>query len=160
MENFVEYTLPYRLTAADQIKRVAYVGLPMVLGVLLIMYLGLIGVLLCAGLCWLSYRLYLSFFFEWEYTLLEDEIRFGKIINKERRKELSKLSITKTESYGPMENMPNSNCKMVSYLSNQGELPCYYWLCSDEKGERVCVLFQPDDRILQVFEVRARGKKR
>lgn len=159
MENFIEYTLPYKLTAADQAKRAAYVGLPIVVGVFLIMYLGLLGVLLCAGLCYLAYRLYLSFFFEWEYTLLEDEIRFGKIINKERRKELSKISIAKTERYGPIENMPSINCKVISYLSNQGEEPCYYWLCSDEKGERVCILFQPDERILKVFEVRARGKK-
>lgn len=160
MENFVEYTLPYKLTAVDQAKRAAYVGLPMVAGVFFIMYLGLIGVLLCAGLCYLSYRLYLSFLYELEYTLLEDEIRFSKIINKERRKELSKISIAKTESYGPIENMPRVSCKVISYLSNQGEEPCYYWLCADEKGERVCILFQPDERILKVFEVRARGKMR
>lgn len=159
MENYIEYSLPYKLTPADQMKRMLSVFVPMMVGVLSIMFIGLIGIVICGVLCWVSYRLYLSFFYELEYTFLEDEIRFGKIINKERRKDLLTASIPATESYGPIENKPQVNCKTVSFLSNQGDLPCYYWITSAKK-ERVCILFQPDERLLKVFEVRARGKKR
>ena len=161
MENFVEYSLPYRLTSADQLKRAVYSVAPMALGVLLIMYLGVIGMIITLGLCWLSFRLYIGFLFEWEYTLLEDEIRFGKIINKERRKEMLTASIGKTVEFGPIENKPASlGCKAVSFLSHQGDLPEYYWITFTEKGEKVCILFQPNARILEVFDLRARGKRR
>lgn len=159
MENFIEYCLPYKLTASDQFKRVVYTVVPMVLGVFLIMYLGLIGVVLCAGLCYLAYRLFLSFVYELEYSLLENEITFTKIINKERRRELLKADIAKTESYGPVEHLPaNQKAKVRSFLSNQGEEPAYYWVTEDAKGEKVCILFQPTPAVLEVFAVRARGK--
>ncbi len=158
MENFIEYSLPYRMTAADQIKRVVYTIAPMFLGTFLIMFLGPIGIFLCAGLCYLSYRLYLSFNYELEYTLLENEIAFSKIINKERRRDLMKGDISKTVSYGPIENMPRGQQKVRSFLSNQGEEPSYYWITQNAKGENVCILFQPNQAVLDVFSVRARGK--
>lgn len=158
MENFIEYCLPYKLTALDHAKRVFYTVAPMILGVFLIMYLGLIGVLLCAGLCYLAYRLFLSFSYELEYSLLENEITFSKIINKERRRELLKADIAKTESYGPIEHLPAGQQKVRSFLSNQGEEPAYYWITLDAKGEKVCILFQPNEAVLNVFAVRARGK--
>lgn len=158
MENFIEYCLPYRLTAADQMKRVLYTVVPMVLGIFLIMYAGLIGVVLCAGLCFLAYRLFLSFIYELEYSLLENEITFTKIINKERRRELLKANISKTVSYGPVEHMPAGQQKVRSFLSNQGEEPAYYWITEDAKGEKLCILFQPTPAVLEVFAVRARGK--
>ena len=88
------------------------------------------------------------------------QIGFAKIINRERRKELMKASIAKTESYGPIANRPAVQCKTVSFLSNQGEEPEYYWLTYDEKGNKVCVLFQPTPAVLDVFATRARGKLR
>ena len=160
MENFVEYTLPYKLTLTDHIKRIVFSVAPMALGVFLIMQLWVIGMILTLGLCYLSYRLYLSFFFEWEYTLLEDEIRFGKIINKERRREMLVASIGKTVEFGPLANKPAADCKVNSFLSNQGEQPEYFWTTFTDKGEKICILFQPDERMLEVFDRRARGKRR
>ncbi len=157
MENFIEYCLPYKMTPADHFKRMIYTVAPMALGVFLIMYLGAIGIFLCGGLCYLAYRLYLSFNYELEYTLLESEITFTRIINKERRREMCKADIAKTVSYGPMEKMPKG-MKIRSFLSNQGEEPCYYWLTLDAKGEKVCILFQPTPAVLDVFATRARGK--
>lgn len=157
MENFIEYCLPYKMTPADHLKRMVYTVAPMVLGVFLIMYLAAIGILLCAGLCYLSYRLFLSFNYELEYSLLENEITFTKIINKERRREVMKADIAKTVSYGPLEKLPRG-VKTRSFLSHQGEEPCYYWLTQDAKGEKVAILFQPNERVLDVFATRARGK--
>ncbi len=159
MENFVEYSLPYKLTAKDQLMRIVLTLAPMVAGVLAIMYIWLIGILLCAGCCFLSYRIFLSYFYELEYTLLENEIRFSKIINKERRKELLVGDISKTVSYGPIAHLPQGSRNVRSFLSHQGELPEYYWITRDAKGAEVCILFQPDDAVLEVFKVRARGKE-
>ncbi len=158
MENFIEYSLPYKMKPLDHVKRIAYTLAPMFLGIFLIMYLGAIGILLCAGLCYLAYRLFLSFNYELEYSLLENEITFSKIINKERRRELMKADIAKTVSYGPVEKMPKGQQKIRSFLSNQGEEPAYYWITQDEKGEKVCILFQPTWAVLDVFATRARGK--
>jgi hypothetical protein len=158
MENFIEYCLPYRMTVQDQLKRALYTIAPMVVGVYLIMRLGLLGVVLCAGLCYLAYRLFLSFNYELEYSLLENEISFSKIINKERRRELLKADISKTECYGPIGHLPSNTPKVHSFLSNQGEEPNYYWITLNSKGEKVCVLFQPTPAVLEVFAVRARGK--
>lgn len=158
MENFIEYSLPYKMKPLDHAKRIVYTLAPMFLGIFLIMYLGPIGILLCAGLCYLAYQLFLSFNYELEYSLLEDEVSFSKIINKERRRELMTGAIAKTVSYGPIEKMPKGQQKIRSFLSNQGEEPAYYWITQDEKGEKVCILFQPTPVVLDVFATRARGK--
>lgn len=160
MENFIEYSLPYKMTAKDRLMQALCTVGPMVLGVVLIMLLGVLGILLCAGLCYVSYRLYLSYIYELEYTLLEDEISFTKIINKERRRELLTAGITKTEWYGPIANRPNLQCPVRSFVSNQGDLPEYYWITYDKKGNKVCILFQPTPAVLEVFSIRARGKLR
>ena len=157
MENFIEYCLPYRLTATDRMKQYGLtIGL-LILGALMIMLLGPVGILVCAAACYLAYRVFFSYLYELEYTLLENEITFTKIINKERRREVMKADITKTVSYGPLEKLPRG-VKTRSFLSHQGEEPCYYWLTQDAKGEKVAILFQPNERVLDVFATRARGK--
>lgn len=160
MENFIEYCLPYRLTAADRMKQYGLtIGL-LVLGALMIMLLGPVGILVCAAACYLAYRVFFSYLYELEYTLLENEITFTKIINKERRRELLKADISKTESYGPIEQMPAGMKNVRSFLSNQGEEPAYFWITQKKNGESVCILFQPNERVLSVFATRARGKLR
>ncbi len=160
MKNFVEYTLPYKLTPTDQTKRFFSAVLPMTIGIWLIMVLGIFGVLICAVLCYVAYRLYLSYHFEYEFSLVEDEIRVAKIINLEKRKDLASYNIGKTESYGPIENLPQNSGKLRSYLTHQGEEPEYFWITYGERGEKVCVLFQPSQEVLEVFSTRARGKLR
>ena len=159
MENFIEYSLPYKMTAKDRMMQMLCTVGPMVLGVICIMFVPL-GILLCAGLCYVSYRLFLSYIYELEYTLLEDEISFTKIINKERRRELLTASITKTDCYGPIANRPAVQCPVKSFVSNQGDLPEYFWITYDNKGNKVCILFQPTEAVLDVFATRARGKLR
>lgn len=160
MENFIEYSLPYKMTPMDRMMQMLCTVGPMAIGVLLIMFLGMPGILLCIGLCYLSYRLFLSYIFELEYTLLEDEIAFSKIINKERRRELLTASIAKTECYGPIANRPAIQCPVKSMVSHQGDLPEYFWITYDKKGNKICVLFQPTEAVLSVFAIRARGKLR
>ena len=160
MKNFVEYTLPYKLTAADQAKRFLSAILPMTVGIWSIMLLGIFGVVLCGVLCYVAYRLYISFHYEYEFSLVEDEIRVAKIINLEKRKDLASFNIGKTESYGPIESMPHNPGKIRSFLTHQGEEPEYFWITYAEKGEKTCVLFQPSEEVLEVFATRARGKHR
>ena len=160
MENFIEYSLPYKMTAKDRMMQMLCAVGPMLLGVALIMFLGVLGILLCAGLCFVSYRMYLSYIYELEYTLLEEEISFSKIINKERRRELLTASIAKTESYGPIDRCPATSCPIKSLVSHQGDLPEYFWITYDQKGNKVCILFQPTPAVLDVFAIRARGKLR
>ena len=42
-----------------------------------------LGVLFSLILFYISYKIFLKFNIEWEYTLVGNEIRFSKIINKE-----------------------------------------------------------------------------
>lgn len=158
MENFVEYTLPYKLTAKDQMLRVLSVLIPLAVGTAAIMFLGAIGIAVCAVLCYVSYRLFLSFNYELEYSLVQDEIGFAKIINKERRKDVLTADIGKTVSYGPIEKMPKGNMAIRSLVSHQGDLQEYFWITFDGKGNKICILFQPNETVLDVFSTRARGK--
>ena len=158
MENFIEYTLPYKLTARDHALRILSILIPLAIGTAAIMLLGMVGIAVCLVLCYISYRFFLSFYYELEYSLVQDEIYFAKIINTERRKELLKADIGKTVSYGPIENLPKGNLTIRSMLSHQGDLPEYFWQTFDAKGNAVCILFQPTPEMLDVFAVRARGK--
>ena len=158
MQNFIEYCLPYKLTTKDQMLRALSVLVPLAVGTFSIMYIGMLGIAICAVLCFLSYRWFLSFNYELEYTLVEDEVHFAKIINKERRKELFTANIGKTISYGPIQKMPKGNMAVRSVVSNQGDLPEYFWQTMDAKGNKICILFQPDAEMLDVFATRARGK--
>ena len=160
MENFIEYCLPYQLTAADRVKQYGLTITLLAIGAVMIVVLGPLGILLCAAACYAAYRVYFSFFYELEYTLLENEITFTKIINKERRREILKADISKTESYGPVAGLPAGARNVRSFLSHQGEEPEYYWITQKKNGEQVCILFQPDQRVLNVFATRARGKLR
>ncbi|MBQ3083948.1 MAG: hypothetical protein IJC46_00650 [Clostridia bacterium] len=161
MKNFTEYTLPYKLTLKDQAARIGITLLLMTLGIWSIFLLRLLGLVVCGILCYVAYRFYLSFHYEYEFSLVEDELRVAKIINLEKRKELGTYFIGKTESYGPIENLPQSQRGHIrSYLTHQGEEPEYYWVTHVESGERVCVLFQPSETLLEVFATRARGKLR
>ncbi len=158
MENFVEYSLPYRLTLLDWAKRLAATAALLFVGGFAVLYLGAIGLAVCAVLCYVAYRVFISFNYEWEYSLVEDEVHFTKIINKERRREVLKADLGKTVCYGPVEHLPAQTGSRRSFVSNGGELPVYYWVTEKKNGEKVCILFQPDERILGVFAVRARGK--
>lgn len=158
MENFIEYCIPYKLTLKDWCLRVLFTVGPVMVGATLIVLLGFIGMILCIGLCYFAYRWFFSFNYELEYSLLEDEITFTKIINKERRRELLKADITKTESYGPIEQMPEGVSNVRSFLAHQGEEPEYYWITQKKNGEKICILFQPNEQVRNVFAVRARGK--
>jgi len=158
MERFIEYSLPYRLTAVDWAKRLGLTCGLLFVAAAAVLYRKAIGLVLCVVLCYLAYRVYVSFQYEWEYSLVEDEILFTKIINKERRREVLKADLTKTQSYGPVEHLPSNTPTVRSFLSNQGELPAYYWITEKKNGEKVCILFQPDERMLGTFAVLARGK--
>jgi hypothetical protein len=158
MQNFIEYSLPYKMTAKDQMLRILSVLVPLGVGVASIMLLGVLGIAICAVLCYFSYRWFLSFNYELEYTLVEDEIHFAKIINKERRKDLFTADIGKTVSYGPIEKKPAGNLPIRSLLSHQGELPAYFWITVDGKGNKICIFLQPNEEMLDVFATRARGK--
>lgn len=158
MENFIEYSLPYRLTGGDWIKRMGLTAAILLIGAVALMLHPLIGMVVAVVCVYVSYKVYVSFNYELEYTLLENEITFTKVINKERRREVLKADITKTESYGLIDRMPSNVGAVRSFLSHEGELPEYFWITQKKNGEKVCILFQPDERILNVFAVRARGK--
>ena len=163
MENFIEYSMPYKLTLADQFKRGFFTALLLFAGAVSIVFFMpialILGLILCAGFCYLAYRVFISYKYELEYTLLENEISFARVINKERRKELLVADIAETERYGLYNGQPAEGMRTVSLVFNQGELSVYYWITRNKKGERVRLLFQPNEAILGVFEVRARGKK-
>ena len=126
------------------------------------MFLAL-GVVACALLFYLSYKIFNSFNIEWEYTLVDSELRFAKVINKTKRRDIMAVNLAKTEILArvndnehdhPYKTFQGAKTHMISQTNDN-----YYYIISfTDKGKRVCVTFEPDERMIDNFKTTLRGK--
>lgn len=170
MESYIEMSVAKRPTFKDRIISFFVSILPMFIGIYIVILVTLskstlllpIAVVICALLCWFSYKIYCNFNIDWEYTLVGDELRFAKIINKSKRREVISVSIPKSTVIARVDDSAHNNkirsdCKKYSFIS-QTNTRFYFITSFDEKGNPVCVFFEPDERMLDNFAVTARGK--
>ncbi len=119
--------------------------------------------LVCAVLYYVAYKIFCRFYVEWEYTLVDDEIRFAKIINKSKRRELVTMPLSKAEivarvndkAHASALNKPYSKkLSLISQTAND-----YYFIAGyDKTGKNVCIFFEPDERMCENFKTTLRGK--
>ena len=166
MENFVEIVVEKKMNAMDKVKWFIATFIPLMIGTSLVFAIGgpfrVLAVLVCAGLYYLGYKIFNSFYIEWEYTLVSNEISFAKIVNKSRRKDIVTLDISKTEIMAKINDKQHvssrqCNAKHYSFIS-QTNNEYYFVVGYDKAGNKVCIDFEPDDRILEVFRTLARSK--
>lgn len=171
MEQYIETAVARKNSFSDIIKCFLCCMLPLVVGTYLVMLvlalknssLLAISVIACALLYYLSYKLFLLFNIEWEYTLVQDEIRFSKVINKSKRKELFTVSLSKVSAVvsadSPEYNMVlrRVNGKKINFTS-QTKAPHYLLQATDKKGNQLLIMFEPSEKMLENFKTTLRGK--
>lgn len=171
VDKHVEMSISKRLTFAERAKYMLLSVLPMLAGAyLLVLIISLklssliaLGALAFAATVFASYKLYCMSIIDWEYVFVEDEIRFSKIINKTRRRELLTVDLTKSELLARAD---SGEC--ASFLHNPeykvyrftGGTENEAWLVAgvSSKGQRAAVVFEPDERMLEALKYVMRSK--
>ena len=171
MEKYVEMSLERKQTFANRVVSLIVSVLPvLVCSYIFVLVVSLrytsflaLAIIICALSLFASYRIFTSFNIDWEYILVDDEIRFSKIINKTRRKEIITVNLQKTEAVARVEDkehnqyLNNSNYKKYIFKSNT-DSQCWFIAAATSKGERVCVVFEPDERMLETIRLTVLSK--
>lgn len=171
MELYIETAVARKNSITDIAKCFFCCMLPLVLGTYLVMLVLalknssflVLSLVACALLYYLSFKIFTRFNIEWEYTLVQDEIRFSKVINKSKRKELFTIPLSKVSALVGCDSTEYSvtlrrfNGKKYNFTS-QTKAPNYLLQATDKKGERVLIIFEPNDKMLENFKTTLRGK--
>lgn len=171
MENYIETAVSRKNNIKDTLTSFILCVPPMLLGtyIVILMYATgnsvflVLGLLVAALLYYAAYKIFLKFNIEWEYTLVGNEIRFSKIINKTKRRDLITVNLSKTEIVAKVNDTSNNHSlrsfggRKFSFIS-QTTNEYYYMLTFTDKGERVAVMFEPSDRMKENFRTTLRGK--
>lgn len=171
MEKYIEIVVPRKNSIKDTVLCFAASVVPMLLGTYIVilfyasassLFLAL-GVVACAFLYYLSYKVFNNFNIEWEYTLVDSEIRFSKVINKTKRRDIITVNLSKTEIIARVNdgdhNHPYKTFQGAKYsMISQKTDDFYYIISFTDKGKRVCVTFEPDERMKENFNTTLRSK--
>lgn len=169
MQKYIETAVNKKNSINDWLKIFVCTFLPLLVGTYLVMLCSQafpsflpLSIVLCAVLCFVAYKIYCSFDIEWEYTLVDNEIRFSKIINKSRRRDIVTVSISKADVIANINDSEHNNLirsvnKKYNFTS-QTHNNYYFIISQSDKKERVCVFFEPSDEMLENFRVTSRGK--
>lgn len=170
MENYIECAVTRKNNLKDNAICFTLSLLPMFIGTyfVILLYaaqsnLFVLAILFCALLYFFAYKIFCSFSVDWEYTLVGNELRFSKIINKNKRRELMTVAFSKIEIMARVDDTNNNhqyNSTQLSkniYTSQTGGKE-YFFIGTTEKGQKVCVVFEPDDRMLDSLAILLKGK--
>ncbi|MBQ8605239.1 MAG: hypothetical protein IJ408_00740 [Clostridia bacterium] len=170
MDNYIEVAVSRKNNIKDTAVCFVSSVLPLLIGtyVVILCYVSssplfMLSLVFCALMYFLAYKLFCMFNVDWEYTLVGNELRFSKIINKNKRRELLVINFQKidviartddTEHNYQFKNNQSAKLTLTSQTSEQT-----YFLCgTTEKGKKVCIEFEPDSRMLDNFATTMRGK--
>ena len=168
MEEYSEVAVEQKMDFGIQFKRFLCTVLPLMAAVFIIIAVKvnplfmIIKFLVCVGLIYLAYRMFMGFYIEWEYTFVINEIKFAKIMNKSRRKDLFTCQIKDTVLFAKNTNedalrsVPK-DAKTYRFLSNVSE-EFYVWVTKDDKGKQICIWFEPNEVMIKGFSTLVRSK--
>lgn len=103
--------------------------------------------------------LFPTFFVEYEYVFLGDELDVDVIMNRSKRKNKGKYLMSRVETVAmknsseirPIMENPKTPYQVVDYTTNNGDAGVYAMLYSDEKGKRL-ILFEPSEKLLNAMK--------
>ena len=167
MEGLIEVIVKRKITFNVQVKRFVLTILPLMFAIMLIrlqvdQILRVVIFLAVAALAYLSYRMFMNFYIEWEYVFLTNEVSFSKIMNQSKRKDLitcqlkDTIILFKSTDHDRFSAVPK-DAKKYNFLSGTG-VDHYIWVTKDQKGRVVCIYFEPDERMLNNMKTLARSK--
>ncbi len=171
MEQFIEMSVSRKNNIKDYFLCFVFCIFPILIGsyLMILMYslkntgLLMVSIVVSAILYYISYKIFNSFNVDYEYSLVDDELRFAKIINKSKRKELitiarSNIRMIARVNDGAHNNVLSSdNSKKISLIS-QTNNEYYFMLASTKEGKSVCIFFEPNEKMCENLKVHLREK--
>lgn len=171
MEQFIETTVYRKNNMKDYALCFISCVLPILVGTYLIMLtyglkntgLLMVAIVISAILYYVSYKIFNSFNVDYEYSIVEDEIRFAKIINKSKRRELLTVNRSNIKIIARVNDKEHSSAlaghidKKYSLIS-QTNNDYYFMLASTKQGKSICVFFEPNEKMCENFRVNLRHK--
>lgn len=171
MEQFIETTVYRKNNLKDYALCFVLCILPILVGTYLIMLayglknqgLLMVAIVISAILYYVSYKIFNSFNVDYEYSIVDDEIRFAKIINKSKRKELLTVNrsnikiIARVNDKEHISALKSPIDKKYSLISQTND-DYYFILASTKTGKNICIFFEPNDRMCENFKATLRQK--
>lgn len=165
MEKFIEISRHKKPTATELCMQYLLPLLIMIAGAyVLVLFINMrlttlvpLALVLLAVCTFLAYKLFCSFNIDVEYVLVEDEIRFTRIINKSRRREVVTADLRNTDCFARVDDSANNRSlkngayRRFDFTSGQGEKWFFSGLSS--KKHKVTVIFEPDERMLETVRL-------
>ena len=113
------------------------------------------GIVLLAGVVFMAHKLISAQNIEFEYIVTNDDVTIDKIVAKKKRKRVFSGSCKDFTSIASVTNslfMDNQNqgMKILDYSSSKTSAKNWFFVTKGEK-ESVMVLFEPDEKILQIL---------
>ncbi|MBQ2967066.1 MAG: hypothetical protein IJE10_02950 [Clostridia bacterium] len=162
MENITEVLVKKKKNGTDELKSFFVVLLGFILVAVSAKYLGAFSVIAVALIIYLAYRLLLSFDMEFEYCLVDKEIRVDKILSKKKRKDYIRVEgdeieyIAKLSDVGESE-LKNTKIYMASEFMNASD---NYVVKANKGGVAMSVVIKGDERVLAHLKRVMPGKVR
>ena len=133
-----------------------------VISVLAMLFVSPILMPVAVILCVVAYVLKRRFV-EFEYSYFDGEIRFAKIINKSKRKAISRYSMDDVIMIAPAGDRSvysyeqNSEIKVRDLSTGNDGVQVYVMVAKGDKGQEL-IKFEPDERILDAMCIKYRMK--
>lgn len=171
MQTYIETSVYRKNNFNDYLKCFLCCILPLLVGTYLVMLMSAVNntvllalsLIACALLYYLSYKIFCNFSVEWEYTLVGDEIRFSKITNKSKRRDMFTIPLSKVEAVaiktsGEYNSIMRGVFNAKYNFTSQTKADVYVMSATTQNGKRVAVHFEPSEKMLENFKTTLRGK--
>jgi len=115
--------------------------------------IGLIQIILCAGLALYSFIYKEYMLVEFDYALYEDDINFAKVINLKKRKEMLSVNTECLVSLAPIANQrftelkKMQGIKIYNFTLNSEDL--HFFIYAEQGGEKLLVIFEPNEELIK-----------
>lgn len=161
MDHLYEQLFKKKKTARDHAIRILILIVTFLIAVLVFFLLcnlmpnafgRMLGSFAIIGIVYAGYKLFMLTDVEYEYIYLAGEMDFDRILAKSDRKRMLTVKCSEFEEFeeytsSAAERLKNQSfAKQYDFTSNSGKT-VYYAILSQAGTGRVCLLFEPEDRI-------------
>lgn len=136
-----------------------YLSLACTIVLIVFSCISVIFVCAAAAFAILWYVLQFKQYKEYEYSYFDGEVRFAKILNKNRRKRLQIFSMDEVIQIAPAGDRSVSKyesdlgVKKIDYTSGDSKVPYYEMIVKDDEGITL-IKYEPDDKYLDAVCVK------
>lgn len=151
MDTFIEYIVKKKKTARDYLIITAIIAALILLAALcLFLNRRLFGIpfILFVFACWGAYILLTGSNIEFEYILTNTELDIDKIIARRSRKRVITVNFKEIEKCAKFSPEEETNISRIEALYGDIKSGSVYFVDFSRDGERIRVLFEPNERIL------------